>query len=177
MARWTTWWTWVDGLACYLWRWLSIHRKNDGFKMFITKKLPEFKKRQVISLSAENTQKLKLKVQTVTKKRYLNTRFVKSLINYFGAPKGTDDIRVVYDGAKSGLTDSTSAPNCYMPLLSSLLMFVSSKSWYSDMDLGEMFLNYFIHVDLRLYCGVDVNTNPTDFSGTEHLRALEPLPI
>lgn len=99
---------------------------------------------------------LEKKIHKVIGRRYLNDGYVKSLNDYFAVPKGLSDIRVAYDGTKSGLTDAVWAPNFFMPSIDSLLLYCSSNTWYSDLDLGEMFLNYFMNPLLRPFCGVDV---------------------
>ena len=80
-----------------------------------------------------------------------------SLINYFAVPKGLGDIRVVYDGTKCGLNQSVWSPNFFLPSVDSLLMSSSSTTWFAYLDLGEMFLNYFIDSKLRPYVGVDIS--------------------
>ena len=161
----STWWEWTDGSTCYFWRWPEMVRTSirDGFKICVEKKLPEYKKRQMFKgLTPEQMNALELKVKKVIHRKYLNKGYVKSLINYFAVPKGADDIRVVYDGTKSGLTDSVWAPNFYMPSVDSILLYCSPKTWYSDLDLGEMFLNYFMDSDIRPFCGVDVSRFSSD---------------
>lgn len=156
----SSWWEWLDGSTCYFWRWPEEVRKNvrDGFPVWVETKLPEYKRSQMFKgLNKEQMKALEIKVHKVISRRYLNKGYVKSLINYFAVPKGVDDIRVVYDGTKSGLTDAVWVPNFYMPSIDSLLMYCSAATWYSDMDLGEMFLNYFMDPKIRPFCGVDVS--------------------
>jgi len=156
----SSWWEWLDGSTCYFWRWPVEVRRNvrDGFPVWVETKLPEYKRSQIFKgLNADQMKALEKKVHKVMSRRYLNAGYVKSLINYFAVPKGVDDIRVVYDGTKSGLTDAVWVPNFYMPSIDSLLMYCSPATWYSDMDLGEMFLNYFMDPKIRPFCGVDVS--------------------
>ena len=56
-----------------------------------------------------------------------------------------------------------------MPSLDSVLMWVESSSWFADLDLGEMFLNYFMDEKLREYSGVDL-TGPLGKDGTDWQR-------
>jgi len=156
----SSWWDWTDGSTCHFWRWPCEIRLfiRDGFPVFIEKKLPEYKKNQKFrGLTDQQMKALKLKIQKVIDRRYLNEGYVKSLINYFAVPKGITDIRVVYDGTKSGLTDAVWAPNFFMPSVESLLLYSSAGTWWSDLDLGEMFLNYQMDPGLRPFCGVDVS--------------------
>ena len=48
------------------------------------------------------------------------------------------------------------APNFALPTIDLVLRNSDSKTWFSDIDLGEMFLNYFLDEDLQEYAGVDV---------------------
>ena len=43
-----------------------------------------------------------------------------------------------------------------MPSPDSALMWVDSSFWFADLDLGEMFLNYFMDEKIREYSGVDL---------------------
>jgi hypothetical protein len=46
------------------------------------------------------------KLDKVRKRRYIAPGFVASLTSFFVVPKGSDDIRMVYDVSVSGLNDS-----------------------------------------------------------------------
>ena len=156
----SSWWDWSEGSTCHFWRWPREIRKaiRDGFPVFVEKKLPEYKAKQMFrGLTEDQMAALSKKINKVIARGYLNEGYVKSLINYFAVPKGLTDIRVVYDGTKSGLTDAVWAPNFFMPSVDSLLLYCSADTWWSDLDLGEMFLNYFMDPILRPYCGVDVS--------------------
>ena len=85
---------------------------------------------------------LKKKIKKVSQRGYIEEGHVKSLISYFAVPKGEGDIRVVYDGTKCGLNDVVWAPNFYLPMVDSLLNVSSTSTWFSDMDLGEMFFKF-----------------------------------
>lgn len=67
------------------------------------------------------------------------------------------DIRVVYDATQCGLNDCLWKPNFFLPTVDSILRNASSSSWFGDIDLGKMFLNYALDLDLRPYAGVDVS--------------------
>jgi hypothetical protein len=59
------------------------------------------------------------------------------------------------------------APNFFLPSIDSVLMSVDVNSWFDDHDLGEMFLNYFLHAAIQKHSGVDLtaifNTPRTDW--------------
>ena len=106
--------------------------------------------------------KMKEKLKKVTDRKYISKGVVKSLINCFAVEKGSDDIRLVYDGTKSKLNASVFATNFFLPFLDSVLMWVNVDSWLADLDLGEMFLNYFLDKRIRAYSGVDLSKLMTE---------------
>ena len=71
-------------------------------------------------------------------------------------PKGNDDIRIVYDVTACSLIAVLWAPNFALPTNDAVLQNADLRTWFSDIDLREMFLNYFLDEDLREYAGVDV---------------------
>ena len=80
---------------------------------------------------------------------------VKSLTAFFEVKKGETDIRMVYDGTESGLNDQLWAPWFPLPTVETLLRSVDENTWMSDNDVGEMFLNFMLHEEVRQLCGVD----------------------
>ena len=82
---------------------------------------------------------------------------VLSLTGYFAVDKAKgSDIRMVYDGTKSGLNDSIWAPNVYVPSIDSLVGLIDSNSWMSDIDLGEFFLNFPLDESVQSLAGIDL---------------------
>ena len=90
------------------------------------------------------------------KRGYIQPGFVKSLTGYFAVPKAKTDIRVVYDATQCGLNNAMWAPNFFLPMVDSILRNASSATWFGDLDLGEMFLNYALDMNVHAYAGVDV---------------------
>ena len=43
-----------------------------------------------------------------------------------------------------------------MPTIDTVLRNVSVDTWFGDLDLGEMFLNYPLHEDIQPYAGIDI---------------------
>mmetsp|Transcript_20351 Transcript_20351/g.28606 ORF Transcript_20351/g.28606 Transcript_20351/m.28606 type:complete len:147 (+) Transcript_20351:4534-4974(+) len=111
---------------------------------------------------------LKNKVLKAQQRGYLEDGYVANLINFSAVPKGKDDIRVVYDGTKCLLNKAVWAPNFFLPMVDSLLMFISPNTWFSDMDLGGMFLNYPLDMKLQPYSGIDC----TGFNEEKGIRWL-----
>ena len=47
-------------------------------------------------------------------------------------------------------------PKFFLPTIDSILRNASKDTWFGDLDLGEMFLNFWLDEQLRPYAGVDV---------------------
>jgi hypothetical protein len=78
------------------------------------------------------------------------------LMHFFLAEKGDIDIRMVYDGSKSGLNDAIWAPWFALPAVTEMSRTVLPGYWCVDNDYSEMFLNFPLHEELQKYCGVDL---------------------
>jgi hypothetical protein len=76
-------------------------------------------------------------------------------------PKGEDDVRMVCDGAKSGLNDCIWVPRFPLPTVVTHLRAAEPGAFMGDMDVGEMFLNFILHESMQALCGVDL----TEFFG------------
>ena len=155
----SSWWNWDHGSTLFFWRWPARHRKavRDGTKLFVKRELlPRYFKRQL--WPRDQMQKIKMteKLEKVRSRGYIRPGEINSLTGFFAVPKGDDDIRIVYDATACGLNEALWAPNFSLPTIDSVLRNSNSKTWFSDIDLGEMFLNYFLDEDLRKYAGVDV---------------------
>ena len=154
-----TWWDWDAGSTLYFWRWPKRVQQavRDGTKLFVIRsKLPRYMKRQRWPKDPDQLEKLRSKLQKVRKRKYIQPGFVRSLTGYFAVPKAQTDIRVVYDATQCGLNDALWAPNFFLPVVDSILRNATSTTWFGDIDLGEMFLNYALDLEIRQYAGVDV---------------------
>jgi hypothetical protein len=153
-------WDWDDGSTVFFWRWPEEHRKElrDGLKVWVRHSaLPKYWGRQRWPADEGQRTKLKEKISKVLKRRYITTGFVRSLTGFFAVPKGVGDIRVVYDATKSGLNLAIWAPRFFLPSMASVLQKADDKTYYGDIDIGEMFLNYFLDPKLRPWAGVDIS--------------------
>ena len=92
----------------------------------------------------------------VQKRGYVAPGHVVSLTNFFAVPKGLDDIRMVYDTTNCGLNDAVTPPNFFMPTIDSCLRGMQPTTYSGDTDLGEIFLNYILHLLIAAYVGIDV---------------------
>jgi hypothetical protein len=90
-----------------------------------------------------------------------------SLMSFFLVPKVTIyieetreedvlDIQMVYNGSSCRLTQVLWAPWFALPIANPLLQTVEMGYWGADNDYKEMFLNFWLHMELRPYCGVDL---------------------
>ena len=154
----SSWWEWDAGSTLFFWRWPAEYKKDvrDGLEVCVEGQLPEYWAKQRWPENQSEREQLKKKLHKPVSKNYITRGFVKSLISFFAVLKGETDIRIVYDATKSGLNESIWAPNFFLPTVDSVLRNADSDTWYGDIDLGEMFLNYFLDEKLRPYAGVDV---------------------
>ena len=156
----SSWWSWDDGSTLMFWRWPKRWQRSirDGTKLFLKpENLPHFFHRQRWPSDPVQGQKMKEKIGKVRSRRYISPGEVNSLTGYFAVPKGEDDIRIVYDATACGLNEALWAPSFFLPTIDSVLRNANKDSWYGDIDLGEMFLNYFLDEEVRRYAGVDVS--------------------
>jgi hypothetical protein len=76
----------------------------------------------------------------VQERLYLEKGKVSSLIAFFEVIKVLVDIRLVYDGTKSGLNKAMWAPWFGLPSVDSLLRCLAPGTFMADNNVGEMFL-------------------------------------
>jgi hypothetical protein len=96
------------------------------------------------------------KLEHARKRGYIGVGLVSSLTSFFAVPKGTDDIRMVYDASKSGLNESIWVPRFPLPTMVNHLRAVERGTYMADLDVAEMFLNLNLHQQLQEGCGVDL---------------------
>jgi hypothetical protein len=97
------------------------------------------------------------KLSKFLKRGYIEPGTVQSLISYFSVPKGDSDIRLVFDGTKSGYNARIWAPSFCLPSVDSLFPMLEPGTWQSDIDIGEQFYNFLLDPALRPFCGIDVD--------------------
>ena len=97
---------------------------------------------------------MRAKLEKVKTLRYIQPGTVTSLTFYFSVPKGGTDIRMVYDGTKSGLNDSMWAPWFALPTVETHLRFVGPETWLGDIDIGDMFHNFMLHEKVQKLAGI-----------------------
>jgi hypothetical protein len=153
-------WEWDEGSTVFFWRWPVEVRKElrDGLKVWYRDRdLPSYWGRQRWPEDEIQRTQLREKISKVISREYIVPGYVNSLTGFFAVPKGIDDIRVVYDATKSGLNDAIWTPNFFLPTATSVLDNATERTFFGDIDLGEMFLNFFLDSRLRPWTGVDVS--------------------
>jgi len=121
---------------------------------------PANKSRQPAYDDPEIRAKVKVKLENVMDKGYIelvDIKLVEALMFMFHVPKGESDIRMVYDGSKSGLNEALYSPWFPLPTVDSIVKRVIAGAWLADNDYGEQFLNFPLHPDLRKYCEIDLS--------------------
>eukprot|EP00980_Cylindrotheca_fusiformis_P026387 scaffold16048_cov85-Cylindrotheca_fusiformis.AAC.1 len=157
LAR-SSWWDWDDGSRPTHWKWPSWYHSTirDGLQVWF-KRAPDFWKRpQPKGRDARQHQLIKKKLGKVRNRRYVTEGRVDSLTSFFAVPKGEDDIRMVYDGTKSGLNAAIWVPRFSLPTVNSMLRAVDSQTFMADFDIGECFLNFVLHESMQALCGIDL---------------------
>jgi hypothetical protein len=110
------------------------------------------------------------KLSKIRTRRYIGPNHVTSLITYFWVPKGPDDIRLVYDGSASGLNSSIWVPRFPLPTINTHLRAIEAGTYMSDLDIGDMFLNFVLYDELQELAGVHLAPNfPSDTSVSDLL--------
>lgn len=162
-----TWWNWDDGSRPFHWRWPAEYRDRirDGIPVFFQHQFNHYrvpqKDEKDPALKAQLTQKL----QKARDRRYIAPGKVLSLTSFFGVKKGENDVRPVYDGSVSGLNDAIWMPRFVLPTIQTHLRLVEAGTYMCDLDVGEMFLNFILHEDIRALAGVDLTLFAPERSG------------
>ena len=81
--------------------------------------------------------KMKPKLQKVIDKGYIELtelKLVEAMMFMFHVPKGEKDIRMVYDGSKSGLNEALYAPWFSLPTIGTMVRWVVAGAWLVDND-------------------------------------------
>jgi len=157
-GRRSSWWEWSAGSRPFFWRWpheyLSTIR--DGMPIWERDTLPRWTVPQRAAPDPDMNEAMTKKLHNARGKGYIIPGTVKSLTSLFSVKKGNDDIRLVYDGTKSGLNKALWAPWFPLPTIEAHLRAVEPGSFMGDIDIGEMFLNFMLHERIQPYAGIDL---------------------
>ena len=154
----STWWAWDNGSRPLFWRWPKDYQISVqyGVPVWFRSTVKKWTCKQKGSSNIRTNELIREKLTNIRTKGYVESGNIFSLMSYFNVPKGKDDIRMVYDGTKSGLNDSLWAPWFPLPTVEGLIRSLEPGFSMADNDVGEMFHNFVLHKDLRTCCGLDV---------------------
>ena len=160
-ARKATWWEWEGGSTIFFWRWPADYQAavRIGVPPMFISDPPANQSRQPEYEDGETMELVKGKLMKVLNKGYIvraNAKEITAFMFMFHVPKGESDVRIVYDGSRSGLNETIYAPWFALPTVNSMARGLIAGDWLADNDYGEQFLNFPLHPELRQYCGVDL---------------------
>ena len=157
-CSWASWWEWDVGSRPMHWRWPLEYQAQirDG--------VPPYFQRVPASVTIPQRgepdplirEQVRKKLAKVREKGYLDVGPVRALTSFFTVPKGDSDVRVVYNGTKSGLNDCLWAPWFRLPTIEQHLRATQPGTFLADLDIGKQFHNFVMHIRLQPYAGVDV---------------------
>jgi hypothetical protein len=104
-AIWCDWWDWSRGSTLFFWRWPQRQRRlaRDGHPVWWLEEPPRSLQLQPREKDSMVREKVRIKLQNVRDKKYIQPGIVSNVTSYFAVPKGISDIRLVYDATRSGL--------------------------------------------------------------------------
>jgi hypothetical protein len=155
-----SWWDWDGGSRPVHWKWPKWYQTTIqfGLPVWFREAPDQWRRPQGPGRTKAEHEQMKIKLNTVRTRRYVEPGEVVSLTSFFAVPKGTEDIRMVYDGTKSGLNNNIWVPRFPLPIIDTHLRAVDGSTFMSDMDIGEMFLNFILHESMQALCGVDLSS-------------------
>jgi hypothetical protein len=173
----STWWDWSDGSRLLFLRWPEVWQREarDGAKGLHTGSPEPRLHYPQVPMADENIARLDgEKLEKLLRRRYITCGPCKNTVPRFAVPKGSDDIRVVWDLKKSGLNEHMFTPSFFLPTVATYLRKLTNVAHSGDFDIGEQFHNYMLHPQEQIYCGVHVPGETVRRLVSEGL-AVEPL--
>ena len=154
----STYFGWENGSSLLHWRWPQVDLARDGEFPYIWDLLPN-SQRKVRPPKASHRPAIYEKIKKYVSRGYLEIKeekSIKNFIDYFAAPKGESDIRLVLNGTSCGLNNSVWTSNFWLPSARTMMRHLSYEYRSVDIDIGEMFLNFPLHPSLWKYSGMDL---------------------
>jgi hypothetical protein len=133
-----------------------MERIRDGIPVHSLQPMKPYRVPQADEKDVKMKAQLIEKLQKARDRRYISPGRVVSLTAFLGVKKGEDNVCPVYDGSVSGLNDCIWMPRFVFPTIQTHLCQVESGTFMCDWDVGEMFLNFILHIDIRSLAGVDL---------------------
>ncbi len=154
-----SWFKWLKGSALFFWNWGKRYQCliQDGQPHFVMGPFPVFLKPQKRHQDPAKHKLMRVKVVQVRKRGYILPGKVIGGTHYFCVDKGLDDIRMIYNGTSCGLNEVLFFPHFGLPTVKQTLRALLPGYFQCDLDVGEQFLNYLLHTNLREFSGVDVS--------------------
>jgi hypothetical protein len=154
----STWWDWDGGSRPFHWRWSDEYRNTvrDGLAPWFVTTPKSVTVPQRGETDPRIHDLIRQKLQKVRSRGYLESGYVKALTSFFTVPKGDNDVRLVYNGTKSGLNDCLWVPWFRLPTIEQLLRAVAPGTFMADIDIAEQFLNFVLHKAVRPFAGIDL---------------------
>jgi hypothetical protein len=129
---------------------------RDGVMSWIKGLLPQYRVPQWGERDITIREAITYKLKTNMGKGYLVHGEVHSLTSFFTVPKREGDVRIVYDGTKSGQNGQLSAPWFPLPTIDTHIWCIQPGYFMGDIGFSEQFLNFMLHEKIRKYAGVDL---------------------
>jgi hypothetical protein len=98
------------------------------------------------------------KLKVIQDRGYVGEGHVESLICFFAVAKGLSDIRMAYDGTRSGLNAVLWAPWFPLPTVNSHLRLVEPGTFMADNDIGECLHNWMLDERVRKWWGINLTS-------------------
>ena len=154
-----TWWEWKGGSTLVFWKWPRGSRSHarQGQPHFMTGDPPRFRRRQRPPQNESARAVMKSKVDKFRSRGYVRDGTALGIVHMFAVPKGLHDWRMVFDATGSGLNAVLWSPHFGLPTVRCTFRSLLPGYWQCDMDVGEMFLCFWLHTMLRKYTGIDVS--------------------
>jgi hypothetical protein len=155
-----SWWTWDAGSAVFFWNWRPEFQMDAA--LGIPPRFMDAPPHCTLRQRAPRVQAIRsqeaAKLAKVVKQGYIvlpSSGQLLSLTHFFSVPKTIFDIRMVYDATKSGLNFALWSPWFALDTVDAVIRSMEGGTWSVDNDQADMFLNFWLHEDLRPYVGVD----------------------
>jgi hypothetical protein len=98
---------------------------------------------------------MKEKLDNVRSRSSVEAGLVSALTSFFAVMKGDGDKRMVFNGTLSGLNSALWDPWFCLLNATTHMRIVKPGTLMVDVDIGEMFLNFFLDPRIRRFSGVD----------------------
>jgi hypothetical protein len=119
-----------------------MNEARTGVPPYFVGEPPTSREKQPLYTDADTRAKVREKVGAVIERGYIvrcSPAEVRSLMFMSDVPKGDDDVRMVYDGSRSGLNEALWAPWFALPMVDAMTRGLLTGYWCADNDYGEQF--------------------------------------